>query len=107
GAGSRKLSVERLLPRFGSAGEPLSYSLVFRNRSRTAQKSLIALDELTDPRPSFTQFASTPEPGEEKRNWFDRLYNYYRWNWLIAQNTRAQIGEQLIPDLPLNSSRAV
>ena len=99
-SGSEKILVERILPRFGSAQEHLSYSLILRNHSRRAQKSLQACDEMPDPRPTFQQFATTPEPGEEKRNWFDRLYNYYRWNWLIEKNTRAHIAAQALPDLP-------
>lgn len=98
-SGNKKIFAERILPKFGSVGEHLSYSLVLRNNSRRVQKSLIAIDEINDPRPAFDRFASTPEPGEEKRNWFDRLYQYYRWNWLISQNTRARVEETPLPDL--------
>jgi uncharacterized protein (DUF58 family) len=98
-SGNKNIFVERILPKFGSAGERFSYSLVLRNDSKRLQKALIAIDEIADPRPAFDQFVGTPEPGEEKRNWFDRTYQYYRWNWLIAQNTRALVEEQSLPDL--------
>ena len=36
-----------------------------------------------DPRPGLEEFAGTPEPGEERRNFFDRCFVYYRWRWLL------------------------
>lgn len=99
-SGSNKIVAERILPRFGSAEERLSYSFILRNNSRHPQKALHACDEMIDPRPTFEQFVGTAEPGEEKRNWLDRTYHYYRWNWLLNQNTRAEIDEQALPDLP-------
>jgi uncharacterized protein (DUF58 family) len=77
----------------------LWYSVTLRNKSRRVHRSLAFLEQIKDPRPTFQQFASTPEPGEEKRNWLDRTYNYYRWNWLVSQNTRARVEEQKLPDL--------
>ncbi|MEP6662255.1 MAG: DUF58 domain-containing protein [Verrucomicrobiota bacterium] len=106
-SGTNKIFAERVLPRFGSAEIPLSYSLVVSNGSARAQKSLHLFDELVDPRPSFEEFRNTPEPGEEKRNWFDRIYTYYRWTWLIAQNTRARAEDQPLPDLPPQSQQFV
>ncbi len=99
GSKAKNISAERILPRFGSVGEPLFYSMILRNNSRRVQKSLHVLDEMLDPRPNFQQFATIPEPGGEKRNFFDRIYIYHRWNWLIAQNTHAQVEEQSVPDL--------
>ncbi len=101
----KKIVAGRILPKFGSAGEPLRYSLVLRNNSIKAQKSLILIDELDDPRPTFEQFANTSEPGEEKRNWFDRIYKYYRWKWLLATNTRGHTEEQSLPDLPARTEQ--
>jgi uncharacterized protein (DUF58 family) len=105
--GSKQIFVERILPRFGSAGESLSYSMALRNDSRRAQKSLSAIEEMSDPRPTFDEFSSTPEPGEEKRNWFDRFYNYYRWNWLVSRNVRARFEEQTLPDLLPNGRQNI
>ena len=98
-SGVKRISVQRILPRFGSAGERLSYSLILRNESRRTQRALHAYDEMADPRPSFAEFVGTAEPGEEKRNWLDRAYHYYHWNWLLTRNTRAEIEEHALPDL--------
>ncbi len=53
-----KFSVERLLPDFGSAGEPLRYRVFIRNRSGKKQAGLFVLDTLADPRPTFAEFAA-------------------------------------------------
>jgi uncharacterized protein (DUF58 family) len=51
-----KFSAERLLPKFGSAGQPLRYSVSIRNDSQRVQSGLHVLDELTDPRPTLEEF---------------------------------------------------
>ena len=51
-----RFSAERLLPKFGSAGQPLRYSVSIRNRSGKVQPGLHVLDGLADPRPTFEEF---------------------------------------------------
>ena len=97
--GRPRLALERMLPKFGSVGERVRYRIVVRNQGRRAQKALKLIEELPDPRPTFEEFAQTPEPGEEQRNWIDRTYGYYRWRWLLARNIRARIPELAVPDL--------
>jgi uncharacterized protein (DUF58 family) len=98
--GRPQLSVERILPKFGSVGEKLRYRIHVRNQGRKPQNSLKLIEELPDPRPSLEEFVQTPEPGEERRNWLDRTNGYYRWRWLLARNVRARIPELSVPDLP-------
>ena len=98
--GRPQLSLERILPRFGSVGETLRYRIRVRNQGRKAQNALKLIEDLPDPRPTLEEFVRTPEPGEERRNWFDRAYGYYRWRWLLARNIRARIPELAVPDLP-------
>ena len=100
--GRPDLLLERILPKFGSVGDPLRYRIIVRNRGRKPQNALKLIEELPDPRPTFEQFAGTPEPGEERRNWIDRTYGYYRWRWLLSRNIGAEITEQPVPDLPPN-----
>jgi uncharacterized protein (DUF58 family) len=100
-----RLSAERVLPKFGSVGETLRYRITVRNNGERSQGALSLIDEATDPRPSFEDFVRTPEPGEERRNWVDRKYGYYRWRWLLSRSIRAHIPEQPIPNLlPLAQS---
>ncbi|HWD20946.1 MAG TPA: DUF58 domain-containing protein [Verrucomicrobiae bacterium] len=97
--GRPRVKVERLLPRFGSVGQRLSYRLLVRNESTRPQVALKVIEDLPDPRPTFEEFAGTPEPLEERRSWLDRNYGYYRWRWLLTRNVRAEISEVAVPDL--------
>ncbi|HEY3853240.1 MAG TPA: DUF58 domain-containing protein [Verrucomicrobiae bacterium] len=105
--GRPNLGVERVLPKFGSVGIPLKYQIIVENRSGKTQTALMLIEELPDPRPSFEEFAGTPEPGEERRNWVDRVNGYYRWRWLMTRNLRALIPEQSLPDLPPSGKTSV
>jgi len=96
----RRVEVYREMPRFGSAGEQMPYSIIVRNRSRRFLRSLTLFEDVADPRPTFEQFVKIPEPGEEKRNWFDRYFGVYRWRWLVKQNKRLNVDEVTLPDLP-------
>lgn len=100
-----RVAAERALPRFGSAGLPLSYRVTLTNLTGKPQRGLSVTEELTDPRPTLQQFVSTPEPGEEKRNWVDR--RFYRWRWLLKQNIRGRVSEAPCPALPPNGSAEV
>lgn len=95
-----RLTVRRVLPRFVTAGEPGWYRLVVRNGTRRRQRGLVLLENLADPRPSFEEFTTAREPGEERRNWFDRTVGYPRWEWLLERNRSAHIEPQPLPSLP-------
>ena len=105
--GRIQVSAERILPRFGSAGEKISYRLLVRNPRAQGVSGLELVDELADPRPTFEEFISTPEPGEEKRNWYDRTYGYYRWRWLVDQNQQAFPESCPVPPLPPRGHREI
>lgn len=95
---------ERVLPRFGTAGSPLHYRVRVTNPTREAQASLSIIEDLGDPRPTREQFLNNPEPGEEKRNLFDRTFSFYRWMWLLEQNKLATVEETSLPTLPPGGS---
>ncbi len=102
-----KLLVERSLPRYGTAGSPLRYDVTVTNSTQRPQHGLSVMENLPDPRPSLLQFGCTPEPGEERRNWFDRKFLVYRWRWLMKQNKQATARERVVPVLAPNSSGQV
>ena len=94
-----RFSVRRFVPRFATVGEPLAYRIVIRNETARVQAGLTLLDETADPRPAFEELRRAREPGEERRNWFDRTVGYPRWMWLIGRNRRARISEVPVPAL--------
>src|SRR5206468_1363731 len=85
-----RLDVRRVLPRFVTAGEPAAYPVVIRNGTARPQRGLVLLEDLADPRPAVDEFLHAREPGEERRNWFDRTVGYPRWAWLVARKRRAK-----------------
>ena len=103
----RRVGFERIVPKFGSVGEPLPYVAVVRNKTRRTMKSLSLIEELVDPRPTLEQFLNTVEPGEETRNWFDRTFCFYRWRWLLGRNIRLGIEELTLPEIPPGATREV
>ncbi|MEO5912737.1 MAG: DUF58 domain-containing protein [Luteolibacter sp.] len=85
---SRRANVEakRELPRFGTAGEPLRYTVKVSNRGRRKLTRAWISDTSPDPRPSIEDFTLLREPGEEERNAYDRRFAYFRWQWLMMGN---------------------
>jgi uncharacterized protein (DUF58 family) len=96
----RPLDVRRRLPRYATAGEPLTYQLLVTNRDARWRTGLAILEDLQDPRPTLEIFASTPEPEEATRNWFDRKVAWHRWAWLVSQQRRLDVREQPLADVP-------
>lgn len=80
-----KFKAERILPRVGTVGQPLHYQISVHNPGGRAQRSVTVGEDFGDPRPTYKEFANTPEPGEKRRNPFDRFFRFYRWMWLIEQ----------------------
>jgi len=89
----------RVLPRFASVGVPLTYRMAIGNQTSRRQEGLVLLEELADPRPSFEEFTTIREPGEERRNWFDRKVGYPRWAWLMSQKRGAVVAPRPLPPL--------
>ena len=94
-----RFTARRVLPRFASVGVPLGYRVAIANQTDRRQEGLVLLEELADPRPSFEEFAAAREPGEERRNWFDRQVGYPRWAWLVSQKRGAVVTPRPLPPL--------
>jgi len=98
-----RFTAKRILPRFSTAGEPFTYHVIVQNCSRRKQKGLYLFENFADPRPSFEEFTTLKEPGEEQRNAFDRLFKYHRWQWLLSRKLavapNAGSASQALPEL--------
>jgi len=57
-----RFSAERWLPKLGTAGQPLRYTVAIRDLSGRAQAGLQVLDNLDDPRPTFHEFRALARP---------------------------------------------
>jgi hypothetical protein len=61
-----RFSARRMLPRFGTVGQPLSYSVAVKNLGRKTESDLSLLENLVDPRPSFAEWHAV-QRADEKR----------------------------------------
>jgi uncharacterized protein (DUF58 family) len=91
-----RFAVERSLPRFGSAGCPLTYHLSVRNLTRKVQPGLLLLENMADPRPTLDEFVAN-QIAEERRSPSLRLRRRFARR---TSRTVARPTEQPIPTLP-------
>ena len=102
-----RATVERQLPRYATAGERFDYRVVVRNHGKRPLESLMVRETLRDPRPGYAEWRRAREPGEEKRNWFDRHQGYFRWRWLIERRTPERPAREALGDVPPGEQRTV
>lgn len=93
------LSVRKELPRYATAGEPFVYRVVVANRGTRAVRGATLAERVRDPRPAFEEWRRSREPGEERRNWWDRNVGYLRWRWLIERRLLQQAKPFELPAL--------
>ena len=86
--------IERFLPDCVEKGATLKYSVKVIFKEGTRDTNALFYSEIpANPLPTFDVFSTTKEPGEEKRNRYDRKMGYYRWKWLIAKNCGGEFRE--------------
>lgn len=79
--------IVRYLPQFVTVGQKFKYKVLIKDDEAKCKNREFFYKEIpANPKPDYKTFASTPEPGEEKRNRYDRRMGYYRWKWLIDRN---------------------
>lgn len=78
-----RLEARRELPRYATAGERCDYRVVLVNRGARGLADAMLRERFRDPRPAYEEWRRTREPGEERRNRWDRGTGYFRWRWLI------------------------
>ncbi len=80
-----RLEARRDVPRYATAGQPLRFAVRVQNTGRRAIHRAWLAESPPDPRPDIEEFTLLREPGEEERNRFDRLFAYFRWQWLLLR----------------------
>ena len=102
-----RFTARRILPRFGTVGEPLPYRIVVQNNTPKRQRDLDIFDTGDDPRPTLREFVEMAEPEEEKRNLFDRVIGYHRWLWLLSKKEGGVSKKQTLSTLAPQSEGEV
>lgn len=91
-----KITVKRFLPPYVTKGQDVSYKVAVSGEKSINNNELFYSEIHEDPTPDYETFISTPEPGESKRNRYDRRMGYYRWKWLIDRNQGAKFSETIV-----------
>lgn len=87
---SADLEIERGLPKSCVVGSEVRYTLKIKNAGKRKQRELFYREAVERHIPSFYEFSTSKEEGEEKRNFFDRKMGYYRWLWLLKIGRRLE-----------------
>jgi uncharacterized protein (DUF58 family) len=90
-----RFSATRLLPRFGTVGQPFSYRVAIRNLTPKHQTGLTLLESLADPRPSFREWKALQLDNEKHLRPF-RLSQRRR----TGPFQLATVKEAVIPSIP-------
>ena len=93
-----RLEVRRTVPRFGTAGQPLPYSIRVKELGGRAQRDLSLFEELEDPRPDFDAFRR--EPAASNASFSDRLLGLGRWDRLVRRQRATADTEISLPVVP-------
>lgn len=103
-----KVRAVRELPETGSVGERIRYVVRVLNLGKGELREVLFHDIDDDPRPTLWEFIHLKEPGEDRRNIFDRTFGFYRWKWLNERGGRWESHRTRTPvDLPARESRAI
>lgn len=91
------LLAKRILPEYGTAGTPVSYTILVENKTNRLKKGFEIRERFSNPTPSLQAFANTREPHEHLRNPWDRKLKVQRWQWLTRQKKNAVVTRQPVP----------
>lgn len=93
------IQIKRILPKTCTAGETLTYLLQLENTSKKPLSGLIFTEQSGAELPNFNDFHTSRESIEEKRNFVDRKFGYYRWLWLLKRHAGAHFASFPLPHL--------
>lgn len=101
---SSRLKVERILPKYATAGEGFQYQIRITNRGGEVEKDLMIVDNPKIFNPSYDQFKYEKEPHEETRNAYDRFIGFHRFIWLQKQYTGISVKPAHLDDVGIKAS---
>jgi len=97
------LQITRHLPRYGTLGEPLFYTIELRNLTQKLQLGLEIRDEFQQHLPTFLEFNALSHQ-KRQHNRFDHYIGYPRWVMLAHKNRGGSNEWQRLPPLPAHST---
>lgn len=97
------VSVSRQLPRYATAGEPFTYSIVLTNEGDRVERDLRVEDPPKNRVPTLAEFRASREPGEATRNAYDRWIGFHRFMWLMRIKTGMTTRPADVPDIGIRA----
>ncbi len=94
------LRVQRILPRYATAGQKFSYRVRIENRGNEMETDLTITDIPKNKLPTLKQYRTEFEPHEEFRNAYDRFIGFHRFIYLQRQYTGIQMTPSTVNDIP-------
>ncbi len=89
-----RFAATRLLPRFGTVGQPLYYRVMIHNLTNKTQSDLSYLENLSDPRPSYNEWRAAAIADNQKIRPFRISSRRYK------RHKIANIKEAPVPSMP-------
>ena len=99
----KTFSVNRHLPKYGSVGQPIRYSVTVFNPSNKSQKGLKILEDIRIPIPKWDEVKQVRQAYRKQRKRLRAASIYYRYIVSIFQNNPAHSQNVELPDLPARS----
>ncbi len=99
----RKFSVRRLLPEYGTVGQPLYYSCRVNNLNKRDCKQIRVTDDLKTEFPDMAALAHFRDPLDKKRNFVDRFFGYPRLVSALRKSRGASIAAVTIEHISRES----
>lgn len=103
---SPRIRITRRLPRCATAGDAFEYPVEVEGLGRFRQRSLGMIELPPQRFPPVLAFLHEREPGEERRNPYDRFFVFYRWLWLVEKYKTARSRLSKPFDLPAAKDKA-
>ena len=102
-----RFTVQRLLPKYATVGEPLSYRVRIRNHRAHSHAGLLITEILQETLPSYKDFRRTPNGHVRHANLIERYIGYPKWSWLVKQNRGADTEEVMVPSVEAHATTDV
>ncbi|MGZ5051604.1 MAG: DUF58 domain-containing protein [Methylobacter sp.] len=92
-----KIGLTRQLPRYGTVGEPLRYSVTLTNPTGRTYSHLALCEQLAETLPDSTQLKAFYRL--DRQPWFKQAVSYRRWLRYLAYRRGGVIPEVALPEL--------
>lgn len=98
-----RFRINRVLPEYATAGEPLEYRIIIRNDAARSHYDLTVFDHLVNAKPALEEFLAARDVLDKKRNFFDRFVGYPRLVSLMRKKRGAVIPPARIDKIEKNA----